>query len=185
MPLPGGGRMDAHKAFRNPRSGSFLDDPVPQLVLPRRVLGGIEIRHDEKPGLGIMGDEPRHGIGADGRGELEPFPFEGVARDRGLPKLGHSQTRQRALETIAVCASFDPPNVGRDAARQRLATAGLAVRHDGHPPHGRANRLRRERTISAIGLEYDLSHFDHETCRLEPLENSFGPKSYRCLRNKP
>jgi hypothetical protein len=25
-------------------------------------------------------------------------------------------------------------------------------------------------------MDYDLGHFDHETCRLEPLENSFGPK---------
>ena len=24
--------------------------------------------------------------------------------------------------------------------------------------------------------DYDLAYFDHETCRLEPLDNPFGPK---------
>jgi hypothetical protein len=25
-------------------------------------------------------------------------------------------------------------------------------------------------------IDYDLGYFDHETCRLEPLDNPFGPK---------
>ena len=25
-------------------------------------------------------------------------------------------------------------------------------------------------------MEYDLGYFDDETCRLEPIENPFGPK---------
>jgi putative transposase len=25
-------------------------------------------------------------------------------------------------------------------------------------------------------MDYDLGYFDHETCRLEPLDNPFGPK---------
>jgi hypothetical protein len=25
-------------------------------------------------------------------------------------------------------------------------------------------------------MDYDLGYFDHQTCRLEPLENPFGPK---------
>jgi len=24
-------------------------------------------------------------------------------------------------------------------------------------------------------MDYDLGYFDHETCRLEPLDNPFGP----------
>jgi putative transposase len=28
-------------------------------------------------------------------------------------------------------------------------------------------------------MDYDLGYFDHETCRLEPLENPFGPKVLR------
>jgi hypothetical protein len=26
-------------------------------------------------------------------------------------------------------------------------------------------------------MDYDLGYFDHETCRLEPIENPFGPKA--------
>jgi putative transposase len=25
-------------------------------------------------------------------------------------------------------------------------------------------------------MDYDLCYFDHETCRLEPIENPFGPR---------
>jgi putative transposase len=25
-------------------------------------------------------------------------------------------------------------------------------------------------------MDYDLGYFDHQTCRLEPIENPFGPK---------
>jgi len=25
-------------------------------------------------------------------------------------------------------------------------------------------------------MDYDLGYFDHETCRLEPVENPFGPR---------
>ena len=25
-------------------------------------------------------------------------------------------------------------------------------------------------------MDYDLGYFDHQTCRLEPLDNPFGPK---------
>jgi len=34
-------------------------------------------------------------------------------------------------------------------------------------------------------MDYDLGYFDHETCRLEPLENPSDQKCYPCLRNKP
>jgi hypothetical protein len=27
-------------------------------------------------------------------------------------------------------------------------------------------------------MDYDLGYFDDETCRLEPLENPFGPKVF-------
>jgi putative transposase len=32
-------------------------------------------------------------------------------------------------------------------------------------------------------MDYDLGYFDDETCRLEPIENPFGPKCYLCARN--
>ena len=33
-----------------------------------------------------------------------------------------------------------------------------------------------ERIWLASFMDYDLGYFDDETCRLEPLENPFGPK---------
>jgi len=30
-------------------------------------------------------------------------------------------------------------------------------------------------------MDYDLGYFDHETCRLEPIQNPFGPKVLRPL----
>jgi hypothetical protein len=30
-------------------------------------------------------------------------------------------------------------------------------------------------------MDYDLGYFDHETCRLEPIQNPFGPKVPRPL----
>ncbi|MER8844133.1 hypothetical protein NKI94_05445 [Mesorhizobium australicum] len=34
-------------------------------------------------------------------------------------------------------------------------------------------------------MDYDLEYFDDEACRLEPLQNPFGPKCCPCLRYKP
>jgi putative transposase len=33
-----------------------------------------------------------------------------------------------------------------------------------------------ERIGLATFMQYDLGYFDDETCRLEPIENPFGPK---------
>jgi putative transposase len=34
-------------------------------------------------------------------------------------------------------------------------------------------------------MDYDLGYFDDETCRLEPIDNPFGPKVLAVLRNGP
>jgi len=34
-------------------------------------------------------------------------------------------------------------------------------------------------------MDYDLGYFDHETCRLEPLANPFGPKLLQASRVEP
>jgi putative transposase len=41
-----------------------------------------------------------------------------------------------------------------------------------------------ERIWLVTFMHYDLGYFDDETCRLEPIENPFGPKCYLCLRNE-
>jgi len=40
----------------------------------------------------------------------------------------------------------------------------------------RRRKCRESRTQLADFMDYDLGYFDHETCRLEPLDNPFGPK---------
>ena len=35
---------------------------------------------------------------------------------------------------------------------------------------------RGERLWLVTFMQYDLDYFDDETCRLEPIENPFGPK---------
>ena len=51
-----------------------------------------------------------------------------------------------------------------------------------------------ERIWLVTFMQYDLGYFDDETCRLEPIENPFGPKvlpmcsgmnCHPCVRNGP
>jgi hypothetical protein len=38
-------------------------------------------------------------------------------------------------------------------------------------------RTKRDEHISLVTfMQYDLGYFDDETCRLEPIDNPFGPK---------
>jgi putative transposase len=41
-----------------------------------------------------------------------------------------------------------------------------------------------ERVWLVSFMDYDLGYFDDETCRLEPIENPFGPKCYPCPQNE-
>ena len=41
-----------------------------------------------------------------------------------------------------------------------------------------------ERIWLVTFMQYDLGYFDDETCRLEPIENPFGPKCYLCPRRR-
>jgi hypothetical protein len=49
--------------------------------------------------------------------------------------------------------------------------------------------LRRWRLTERIDVDTIVylrrSYFDDETCRIEPIDNSFGPNCYPCLRNRP
>ena len=42
-----------------------------------------------------------------------------------------------------------------------------------------------ERVWLVTFMRYDLGYFDDETCRLEPIENPFGPTVLPSLRNNP
>ena len=41
-----------------------------------------------------------------------------------------------------------------------------------------------ERIWLVTFMQYDLGYFDDETCRLEPIQNPFGPKVFPCLQNE-
>ena len=44
------------------------------------------------------------------------------------------------------------------------------------PAKASASNRSSERIWLVSFMDYDLGYFDHETCRLEPIENPFGPK---------
>ena len=44
---------------------------------------------------------------------------------------------------------------------------------------GRTQEAKSFTTNPLAFMDYDLGYFDHETCRLEPLENPFGPRLLR------
>ena len=43
-------------------------------------------------------------------------------------------------------------------------------------PPATALAHNRDRIWLVTFMQYDLGYFDDETCRLEPIENPFGPK---------
>ena len=49
------------------------------------------------------------------------------------------------------------------------------------PPERRRD-ASGERIWLVTFVHYDLGYFDDETCRLEPIENPFGPKCYHSAR---
>jgi len=57
---------------------------------------------------------------------------------------------------------------------------GLDVSHAGLTTRADLDRSRRTQVGDHIWLvtfmHYDLGYFDDETCRLQPIENPFGPK---------
>ena len=57
-----------------------------------------------------------------------------------------------------------------------------------------ASRRWSERVWLVTFMRYNLGYFDDETCRLEPIDNPFGPESvtyvlgmncHPCARNRP
>src|SRR5439155_24027109 len=78
-----------------------------------------------------------------------------------LPGRGHAlEGVSRHGRAAPVCG---PPARGRED--------GAAVRRVRHFAEDRGERL-----WLVTFMQYDLDYFDDETCRLEPIENPFGPK---------
>jgi hypothetical protein len=65
----------------------------------------------------------------------------------------------------------------REAADTRSRRAIFAA-HGGRPKTGQRVGIKQvsDRIWLVTFMDYDLGYLDHETCRLEPLENPFGRK---------
>jgi hypothetical protein len=61
-----------------------------------------------------------------------------------------------------------PSRSARNGSIRRLSCS------EGSPPRGK-NYERAAGRDNAASSEFDLGYFDDETCRLEPIQNPFGP----------
>ena len=74
----------------------------------------------------------------------------------------------------------EQPLLGRLRTEEHAEKKGAG---DAQAPPARTTSSRLFPLTSAISaariagiMQYDLGYFDDETCRLEPIENPFGPK---------
>src|SRR4029453_14634931 len=97
------------------RDCRFLaQDAVAQLALPVRIAIGIEVFHDEKAGVSILGHETRSRARPDRLRLGEPLPFGVFALYRAFPNLPPLALRQASLQAIFLRADLDSPDVGRN-----------------------------------------------------------------------
>ena len=72
--------------------------------------------------------------------------------------------------------AFATFTLGRDLLRPHL----LPATQDQSQPGVRGQKVGAKQTAEHIWLvsfmDYDLGDFDDETCRLEPIEDPFGPR---------
>jgi putative transposase len=80
---------------------------------------------------------------------------------RGLPELDYPFHDRTATVTTCGRICFN-----RQKINLSVVFAGQSV----------GIKQVSEQTWLVSFMDYDLGYFDHETCRLEPIENPFGPK---------
>ena len=90
--------------------------------------------------------------------------------DRGT-HLGRYLSRHRSKALARVCRTDRPRTCGRICFnRQKINLSTVFA--------GQSVGIKQvsEQIWLVSFMDYDLGYFDHETCRLEPIENPFGPK---------
>jgi hypothetical protein len=92
-------------------------------------------------------------------GDAEQHVFE-IREGRDVKNAGHSRTPTRTEPQIARASSPGANGFSEHAAPLAHSVAGLQV---------------DERIWLVSFMHDDLGYFDDETCRLEPIENPFGP----------
>ena len=109
------------------------------------------------PGSSVQPERPHQALG-------DESPADLYARSprvyRGLEELTYPFHDRRSPSPAA--AGF-ASRAGR-STQSRLAGQNVGVTQVG------------ERIWLVTFMQYDLGYFDDETCRLEPIENPFGPK---------
>ena len=85
---------------------------------------------------------------------------------RGLPELDYPFHDQTLTVTTCgrICFNRQKINLGTVFAGQSVGIKQVS-----------------EQIWLVSLMDYDLGYFDHETCRLEPIENPFGPRVLRPL----
>src|SRR5580692_4366331 len=129
--------------------------------------------------------------------------LEGLT-DRSRRPYRHANQLPIQIETHIVRLKQDKPSWGAPKIREKLARLYRGLPEIDYPFHDRTatvttcgricfNRQKINLSVVFAGqsvgikqvseqtwlvsfMDYDLGYFDHETCRLEPIENPFGPK---------
>ena len=156
--LVGGRAVDRRERAADFRGEARIGLTFAQQVFPYRVAGRVEVLHGEH--AAFLRDHLRHGARHGGRGDAEPFVFIAAALDRRFPDLRHAQARKRALHAHRPACQVDPPDIGRDAAAERLD-----MRHLGGP--GDAGAAQQPQDGFVQGLK---------RCRLERSHTPSSPK---------
>ena len=118
--------MDTHETTTDRGRKGVVGPAIVQLTLPIAVIGRIEIGHGEQAGGGIVTEQLRHGVQHDASHHLDPFYFEGVARDRHVPVGDDLELGQRTFDREGLRRGVDLPDIGGDAAGQRRVVCALA-----------------------------------------------------------
>jgi putative transposase len=77
----------------------------------------------------------------------------------GLPELTYPLHDRDVLVTARICMHRKRVNISTVLAGQRVGIKEVS-----------------DRIWLVTFMKYDLGFFDHETCRLEPVDNPFEPK---------
>ena len=85
---------------------------------------------------------------------------------------------QLSFPVELLCYRVDARQIGAHLDKARLDGVPKIIL--GSPNKDVTNRRPFKQVSEHIWLvsfmDYDLGYFDHETCKLEPLDNPFGPK---------
>lgn len=96
----------------------------------------------------------------------------GTARDRGIDQGGFDRWDQAGDGA----RHAEPGRVHRERRRVGRRDPVQQARHESRQHENVGVTQVGDSLWLATFMQYDLGYFDDETCRLEPIDNPFGPK---------